>query len=73
MKYHVDAPFRVEFLDPDDMTGRGIRTIRERCVGVLEAESDDMAVRAAEDAIRARYPVCWQLIIGDITIEEEAA
>lgn len=68
MTFNVQAKFIVKFLNPDDMTGNGIKTICEIVTGKVEADRDDAAAEAVRAAIRRKYPVCWSMKIGKVTV-----
>jgi hypothetical protein len=71
MKYTVSAPFMVEFIDLD-ANERGIRTLRQRCAGTVEAIDDAQAVAIVQQRIRQAYPVCWRMQIGPVQVERIA-
>lgn len=66
MKYEVSAPFRVEFLNPDDLEGTGIKTLRGRVEGEVDAGDVEDAAEKTRQAIEARFPVRWALRIGTV-------
>lgn len=69
MRYNVDFPFKVQFLDPEDITGDGLKTISERCVGTVRAANLKEAAEQVKQTIRSKYPVCWKMSFGTPVIE----
>lgn len=66
MTFQVAANYVVKFLNPDDLTGSGMRVKRGRVEGSLEAVNRDDAVNQVRESIEARFPVRWSLEIGKV-------
>lgn len=66
MEFKVSAPFRVQFLNPEDIDGTGINTLRGRVEGVIDAADAGDADAKTRQAIEARFPVRWALRIGTV-------
>jgi hypothetical protein len=66
VKFEVSAPFRVQFLNPDDLDGTGIRTLSGRVAGVVDAADAGDAAGKTRAAVEERFPVRWALRIGTV-------
>ena len=66
MKFEVSAPFRVQFLNPDDLEGTGINTLSGRVEGVIDADDAGDAAGKPRAAIEVRFPVRWSLRVGTV-------
>lgn len=73
MDYKVSGSFEVQFLDTEDMTGDGIRRLRQRVEGTIEGALDEEDARSrTRSFIEANFPVRWKLIVGTIHVEAAA-
>lgn len=70
MDFNVKANFVVEYLDPDDISGRGIREQRGRVEGPIKGALDEAdAVARTKRCISDRFPGRWKLRVGRVHVE----
>lgn len=69
MTFKVAANFTVKFINPDDVDGDGMRVVRGRVEGSLDASSVSEAAVRVSNAIEARFPVRWSLRIGKVSVQ----
>lgn len=72
MRFDVAADFTVQFLNPDDLQGSGIRTLRGRVEGSLDALGEADAAGKVRLAIEERFPCRWKLEVGAVQAKPSA-
>lgn len=73
MRYDVAANFSVQFLNPDDASGNGLRILRGRVEGSLDALSEGDAPDQVRRAVDRQFPCRWKLLVGRVRAEPSIA